>query len=395
MTKQIFSTCLAISLIASNTYVCAASTDTTELTDDQSKAVLGGLLLLGVATTLYGQTITRAEEADKQQAATVANVATISTVTASAATNNDGAKTLSGEENETTPVDSANGTIWTSGTYSDGPAEAGKKCKFAMPLGLLGNANLFKHPIAKNDIINSYAKRSWWNYECVNGYMESPDLTMRIELHPSYKQKTHLPLPSEKYYPKSFLQPLGISLSGKMEKGMYTGDVEISFLDTLESGSIPEIRRVPKENLSYLLNENYKIISDNSDYFDLKAYADGKNNYFLDRGKYVEDGLGTSNPARDYFNIDTKLQSGKSEKFNINDPEFFGKTITSNMEKEIQDVNLLYSVKPKNLATVKGKKYKITLVFDMKLEYALTSNMKVIGINPVTLDIIPKSRTCP
>lgn len=69
MQKQILSTCLAISLIANASFVSAASSsDTTELTDKQSQALLGGLLLLGLGTTIYGQTVTRAEEVKQSKA---------------------------------------------------------------------------------------------------------------------------------------------------------------------------------------------------------------------------------------------------------------------------------------------------------------------------------------
>ncbi len=102
MKKQILSTCLAISLIASNTYVSAASTDTTELTDDQSKAVLGGLLVIGLATTLYGQTVTRAEEAEKQQAAAT-----------EAAAKQKATKTLSAKPGHT--------YVWSSGSADTAP----------------------------------------------------------------------------------------------------------------------------------------------------------------------------------------------------------------------------------------------------------------------------------
>ncbi|QQZ28211.1 hypothetical protein HMY34_05265 [Thiothrix subterranea] len=74
MTKQILSTCLAISLIASNTYVSAAtitgdsSSSTTEMSDKEAGAALGGLALILLATSLYGQSVTKSNEAADAQA---------------------------------------------------------------------------------------------------------------------------------------------------------------------------------------------------------------------------------------------------------------------------------------------------------------------------------------
>jgi hypothetical protein len=77
MQKHILSTCLAISLIANTSHAVepdrtitgtGSSSNTSEMSDGQAAAVVGGLLLLGGIMSLHSQSVVKAEETATQQA---------------------------------------------------------------------------------------------------------------------------------------------------------------------------------------------------------------------------------------------------------------------------------------------------------------------------------------
>lgn len=259
-----------------------------------------------------------------------------------------------------------------------------KTCKVAVPLRLLRDKRIFKHPIPVEYLDSITVYRD--NTECLDGYLQSIDnghIYIALHINSQFKRDHSWGKGCDVSGCDEYLRsPILIDLDGLMVDGVFEGEIEIWARNK---------RFINKINTIHVgKNAEDQFFSDDFFSKDKKVYS-SRGNLFPDHASYVSKGMTTKNPLEKNLLVQAGVENAEYKTVARGGVGIGGVRLVDKYEKTTSDLYSTLKISPKNPELFRGKRISVTISYKLELEYKTWStNLKVIGIRvPPTTESKP------